>query len=59
MTNQESGGTCYLCKKFSTCKEGLIYIGDKSAEYICEPCSDKQMNDPSTILIGQTNEIRS
>ena len=52
MTNNESGGVCYLCKKFSRWQEGLIYIGAENAEYICEPCSDKQMNDPSTILIG-------
>ena len=51
MTNNESGGVCYLCKKFSTWQEGLIYIGAENAEYICEPCSDKQMEEPSTISI--------
>ena len=45
-TGKSEGGVCYLCKKFSTWEEGLIYIGDKDAQFICEPCSDKQMEDP-------------
>ena len=51
-TGKSEGGVCYLCKKFSTWEEGLIYIGDKDAQFICEPCSDKQMEDPETIVVG-------